>query len=236
MKIIRKVNINKDYYSGYSLSNFFAIKMLKNQITKDTLDVDLLNSAIFYCTNQERIRFNISACEFHPVLRDSSIIHSAQMKMHDFFNHENHFNPQYKTLRDRVNSIMTEKNSGFSCIGENISDYPILKTEGNKFVVKSLFNNQRYYSIDGLREIHPFTYEELAREVVNGWMNSQGHRQNILNPQFKFLGCGAVMYEKKNNSVSVSMIYFKITQNFGGNLMQGFRSKETDKKIRIIKK
>jgi uncharacterized protein YkwD len=235
MKIIRKVNINKDYYSNYSLNNFFAIKMLKNQITKATLDVDLLNAAIFYCTNQERLRFNISACEFHPVLRDSSIIHSAQMKMHDFFNHENHFNPQYKLLSDRVSSIKTE-NTDFSCIGENISDYPILKTEGNKFVVKSLLNNHRYYSIDGLKEIHSYTYEEFAREVVNGWMNSQGHRENILNPQFKFLGCSAIMYEKKNNSISVSLIHFKITQNFGGDIVQGFRLKNTDKKIKIIKK
>ena len=231
MKIVRKVNINQDYYSNYSCSKFFAIEALKTTIMKEGLNVDLLNAAIFHYTNFERNKFKIPICEFYPGLRDSSIIHSAQMKMHDFFNHENQFNPQYRLLSDRVNSINNE-NTGFSCIGENISDYPILKTDGNKFVVKGLLNTQRYYSIDGLKEIHPFTYGEFAREVVNGWVNSQGHRQNILNPQFKYLGCGAVMYEKKN-SISISMIHFKITQNFGGDLMHKYDKKD---KIRIIRK
>ncbi|MCF6332525.1 MAG: CAP domain-containing protein [Draconibacterium sp.] len=236
MKIVRKVNISQDYYSKDNFSKFFELKVLKTSISRESLNIDLLNAAIFHYTNIERNKFKIPICEFHPILRDTSIIHSAQMKMHDFFNHENPYNPTYRTLNDRVNSIKTEQNRGFSCIGENISDYPILKTDGNKFVVKSLLNNQRYYSIDGLKEIHPFTYDEFAREVVNGWMNSQGHRQNILNPQFKYLGCGAVMYEKKNNSISVPMLQFKITQNFGGDLLRGFRMKNTDKKIRIIKK
>lgn len=236
MKIIRKVNINKDYYSDYGLSNFYAIKNLKNKITKATLDIDLLNAAIFHYTNNERSKYGTPICEFHSILRDSSIIHSVQMKMHDFFNHENPYNPPYKTLSDRVNSIKSEQNIRFSCIGENISDYPILKTDGNKFVVKGLLNNQRYYSIDGLKEIHPFTYEEFAREIVNGWMNSQGHRQNILNPQFKYLGCGAVMYKKKDNNLLPSILQFKVTQNFGGELLNIQVEQTTKNKIRIVKK
>ena len=30
-----------------------------------------------------------------------------------------------------------------------------------------------------------------AQSVVNGWMNSSGHRANILNPSFKTIGVGA---------------------------------------------
>jgi len=29
-----------------------------------------------------------------------------------------------------------------------------------------------------------------ARSVVNAWMNSSGHRANILNPNYKFMGVG----------------------------------------------
>ena len=36
-----------------------------------------------------------------------------------------------------------------------------------------------------------------AEEAVNGWMNSEGHRANILNPDFKYIGVG---YAKNSNS------------------------------------
>jgi uncharacterized YkwD family protein len=34
--------------------------------------------------------------------------------------------------------------------------------------------------------------QHSAKEVVDGWMNSQGHRQNILNPSFTKIGVGHV--------------------------------------------
>ena len=236
MKIIRKINIKKDYYLNNSLSNFLATKSLKNKISNESLDIDLLNAAIFYYTNQERIRMNLPDCEYHTVLQDSSIIHSVQMKTHDFISHENLFNPKYRTLDDRINSNKTENNQVFSCIGENIADFPILKTNGNKFIVKSFLNTNRYFSIDGMKEIHPYSYEEFAIKVVNGWMNSHGHRENILNPQFKFLGCGAVLYEKKNNALSFPISHFKITQNFGGDIIKDRLILPEEKKIRVFKK
>jgi len=52
------------------------------------------------------------------------------------------------------------------------------------------------------------TYAESAKSVVDVWMNSPGHRANILNPDYTHLGCGAVFYEKDN------FIYYKATQNF----------------------
>lgn len=235
MKIVKKVILKQDYYK-YNLNNFFSIESLKSNIEKEDINIDLLNAAIFYYTNNERNKNKIPLCEFHPVLRDSSIIHSAQMKLHDFFSHENHYNPTYKTPLDRVNSIKTGKNLKFSSIAENISDSPILKTEGKKFIVKSILDTKRYYSIDGLKEIHPFTYKEFASEIVKGWMNSHGHRLNILNPQFKYLGCGAVMYEKKNNNLLPSILHFKVTQNFGGELLNTQAEQTTKNKIKIVKK
>lgn len=236
MKIIRKLNINQDYYSQENSGKFFSIKLLQNPIVKDSLNIDLLNAAIFHFTNNERNKFRIPICQFHSVLRDSSIIHSSQMKLLDFFSHDNPYNPNYRTLKDRVDSIKEENNQFFSSIGENISDYPILKSNESQFVVKSFLNTQRYYSIDGMKEIHPFTYEEFATEVVNGWMNSEGHKRNILNCQFKYLGCGAVLYEKRNNYLSPSIIHFKITQNFGGEFTQKKQSIISDKTIKIFKK
>ena len=38
-----------------------------------------------------------------------------------------------------------------------------------------------------------------AQSVVNGWMNSSGHRANILNPSFGTIGVGA--YKTSNNTI-----------------------------------
>jgi hypothetical protein len=51
----------------------------------------------------------------------------------------------------------------------------------------------------------------LAREVVQQWMASEGHRKNILNPVYRYLGCGAELYKDPS---FYGMARFKITQYF----------------------
>ena len=34
--------------------------------------------------------------------------------------------------------------------------------------------------------------QQTPQEVVNSWMNSQGHRENILNPNYNYIGVGYV--------------------------------------------
>jgi uncharacterized protein YkwD len=53
------------------------------------------------------------------------------------------------------------------------------------------------------------TYAETARALVDQWMHSQGHRENILNPDLEYLGCGAAFYYEHGNS-----LFVKATQNF----------------------
>lgn len=50
----------------------------------------------------------------------------------------------------------------------------------------------------------------MARKIVDGWMNSTGHRQNILNKDYTSLGVGCVETPDKNN---IPWIY--ATQVFG---------------------
>lgn len=34
--------------------------------------------------------------------------------------------------------------------------------------------------------------QQTPQEVINAWMNSEGHRQNILNPNYNYIGVGYV--------------------------------------------
>ena len=58
-----------------------------------------------------------------------------------------------------------------------------------------------------LLEEKPFLYssdEEIATKVVNGWLNSPGHRANLLDPEFKYTGVGVYI---TNGKVYVTAIY-----------------------------
>ena len=55
------------------------------------------------------------------------------------------------------------------------------------------------------------TYWTFALEIVDGWMNSAGHRENILNSNYNYLGCGVYYYKKTQG---LDGFYVKSTQNF----------------------
>ena len=55
------------------------------------------------------------------------------------------------------------------------------------------------------------TYWQFAVNVVEQWMNSPGHRKNILNAKYKFLGCGTYFLKEE---YSGTYLYFRSTQNF----------------------
>ena len=50
------------------------------------------------------------------------------------------------------------------------------------------------------------TSEEIAQRTVEGWLNSPGHRKNIMNPAFNFGGMG----------VTAVNDYLIFTHNFVG--------------------
>jgi len=53
------------------------------------------------------------------------------------------------------------------------------------------------------------SYLETAKALVLTWMDSPGHRSNILNESYKYLGCGAYIGKYKGWSEKI-----KATQNF----------------------
>ena len=202
---------SNNYYFDYKINTFLALSNLQHKISKALVDTDLLNAAVFWFTNVERRKYNLKQFQFHERLWQSATLHSEQMKGHDFFSHDNAFDARYRTLTDRIDSIKNNSGQDFICCGENIADYPIINAD-KRFRVENRDGESHYFSTFG-REMLPYSYYEYAKIVVEDWMNSPGHRKNILNPDYEYLGCGCAKYEKQG------MLYFKLTQNFGGTLV-----------------
>ena len=202
---------SKNYYSDYKINTFLDLAYVQQKISKTLTDVDLLDAAVFWFSNVERRRHSLKQFQFHDRLRKAAILHSEQMRRHNFFSHDNAFDARYRTLTDRVNSITDNSGQDFISCGENIADYPIINAN-ERFRVENRNGTPQYFTTFG-REIYPYSYHDYAKIVVEGWMNSPGHRKNILNPDYVYLGCGCKEYEKQG------MLYFKLTQNFGGTLV-----------------
>lgn len=201
-----------DYYNNYSVESFGHIKDMHLQIPKTNLNEELLNAAVFWHTNIERQRHGLKQLQYHPKLGQMATMHSYQMQKYSFFNHENNFEARYHTLTDRLESVKDDTFHGFHSCGENIAEYPTIPSDMS--ISFSTFKGvQHMYGPNG-KEIIPYSYYEMAQRVVDGWMHSPGHRKNILNPDFIFLGCGCAAFETNNNGLSVT--YIKLTQNFGG--------------------
>lgn len=208
-------NKYKDYYKGYDSNTFFAIDDLQKRIPKVLANIALLNAAIFWYTNLERLKHGLKPFLFHEKLMQMATLHSEQMRNHKFFDHENKFDVRFKTLRDRLEYVKDDGFSGFMCFAENIADCPVIKAN-ESFTYSIKDGVVHFYTMAG-KEFFPYTYSEMAKSVVDAWMNSPGHRANILNPDYMYLGCGCAPYEEKEDSYSVT--YFKLTQNFGGELV-----------------
>lgn len=71
---------------------------------------------------------------------------------------------------------------------ENPND-PAKHTPWQRMEAKGLKSGERAENI-AMRTVNGLTYMAFADEMVKMWMNSRGHRANILNPRLLFLGCG----------------------------------------------
>lgn len=208
-------NKHIDYYTEYNSNTFFAISELQRRVPKLFINIELLNAAIFWFTNLEREKNGLPQFKFLGKLMQMATLHSEQMRQHKFFDHENKYDSRFKTLSDRLEHVKDDSFQGFMSFAENIADCPVIKAN-ESFTYSIRDGVVHFYTMDG-KEFFPYTYSEMAQSVVDSWMNSPGHRANIMNPDYQYLGCGCAPYEDKQEDYSIT--YFKLTQNFGGELV-----------------
>ena len=223
-------NNNIAYYTAYNSDSFFAISELQKRIPKLSVNTGLLNAAVFWFTNLERRKHGLTQFQFHGKLMEMATLHSEQMRQHKFFDHVNSFDSRFKTLSDRLEYVKDDSFQGFMSCAENIADYPVMKAN-ESFTISFQNGIAHFYTEEG-KELFPFTYSEMAKSVVEAWMNSPGHRANILDSDHRFLGCGCAPYE--NEQAGFSTTYFKLTQNFGGELVALSISEIAKKTIRAV--
>ncbi len=193
-------------YDNYDSSSFAGLPEANERIDMDNIDYPLLHAAIFYASNLEREKHNLPVFLHSPALEKAAKGHSDDMAARGFFSHESPVSGK-ETMQKRL-SLAGIRNA---YMGENIAEtFGIEYEPGSPVYTPDVNGGYFSYSYKG-KPIENHTYLGFALAVVKQWMNSPGHRANILNPGYLYLGTGAAHYK---NTDFHGMDYFKCVQDF----------------------
>ncbi len=149
-------------------------------VTKPEISVLDLELEIHNIVNEKRIQNGLAPLQFDDALANIARKHSEDMAQNNFFSHVN-LKGQDPTARGEVVGYYCRKDFGSyyqEGIAENIH-------QDNLYTSVTYYNGVPFYDWN--------TQEEIAISTVEGWMNSQGHRQNILTATYNEEGIGVAI-------------------------------------------
>jgi uncharacterized protein YkwD len=186
----------ENYYS-YNLDNFRKAPVFNQLIDSKNPDVKIIDAAIFYVTNEVRKKHKLSFLEYHQLLEQAAILHSDNMVTQKFFDHINTKSKKYRTPEDRAHFVGIQN----PFLAENIIESFVLDYKSGKPVFTDGKGKFWYKKVEDPLIVH--TYLSLADRMVTDWMNSPGHKSNILSKKAFQLGCGTSFFENKNGMPSL---------------------------------
>jgi uncharacterized protein YkwD len=140
-----------------------------------------LEKKIHNMINRERQKKGLPALSWDDSLHRIARQYSQDMVQRNFFSHHD---PEGRTFCDRYKAAGFEckiKAGDTICLGaENIAQDNLISASSYK---------------DGTTFLSSNTEDKIAESVVKRWMNSKGHRGNILTPYFKRQGIGVALSE-----------------------------------------
>jgi uncharacterized protein YkwD len=195
----------EESYSTYTWETIGTFEPLNQIIDMDAIDYPLLHAAVFFETNRQRSLNGLGPLKWNMNLEIAAYHHSRIMLEKKFFSHTSR-------VRSRRDTSDRGKLAGITnpSIAENIATEFVLDYTPGK---PAYFHGKGVFSYDGNpdNKLINHTYASYAVELVDGWMNSPGHRRNILNTNALELGVGIVIHRDSSfNDIPKSYA----TQNF----------------------
>jgi uncharacterized protein YkwD len=144
-------------------------------IDVEHFEPDLLAREIFRETNEIRVRAGLPALKPEPKLATAAAAQAAMLALRV---HGGHDNPLAHQGDPSARAMQEGLPTGL--VGENAATLGARNRPAGR----------------------NYTYGEMATVLVQAWMDSAGHRANLLNPGFRYLGCGTrAAYLLRDNPV-----------------------------------
>jgi uncharacterized protein YkwD len=135
-------------------------------VALDHLDVALLGREIFRASNRVRREHHLPLFQAEKRATAAADDQAAMMALLLRCQHGNPLHGQENAL-ERV----TRQGLDAVLVLENVAMTPLRERQDNQWQER--------------------TYAQLAADIVQQWMESPGHRANLLNPNVTYLGCAA---------------------------------------------
>lgn len=163
---------------------FWQDPAVSERIDFKVLDYDLLAAAVFHETNRQRARHGLLALAYHQELREAARIQARGMQKEGQISHE-HPHEEKETLAERLEYVGL-KGRYYS---ENVAlVFGRQYESGKPFFSREEAGKQVVSETPGGPSIPPHTYQSFAKNLVGSWMDSPGHRKNILSAAPEMLG------------------------------------------------
>ncbi len=171
-------NNNYNNYGDSSNTNDNNDIVIPLPNSKPIINIAELESEIHLLINNERQKNGIPALQYDVALSDIARSHSRDMATRNYFSHDNPEGdgPTERAIKASYN-VHKELGGGWYSDG----------------IAENIFQNNLYDSVTYYNGIPVYDWNsqsEIAFATVNGWMNSPGHRQNILNSGYDKEGIG----------------------------------------------
>ena len=174
------------------------------QVIKSELNITKIETLIHQKVNQERKKLGLSSLTYDNQISNIARAHSQDMAKNNYFEHtslsgkepwDRGFAYGYNVcgtleaiaLQERYDKLPKTTSSEYA-YQQAMSIYRQLNTKIQNDELfgglgENIFQNWTYSSITYVNGIPIYdwnTEEEIAQQTVDGWMNSDGHRENIL--------------------------------------------------------
>lgn len=129
--------------------------------------------------NEKRKRHGLKTLVWNDALSRIATKHSRDMASRNYLSHDT---PEGKGFSYRY------QQGGYSC---EIRVGMVVYTGAENIALSHLYNSMK--TENGIAYYNWNSAQEIARRTVDGWMNSPGHRENILTPYWRQEGIGIVI-------------------------------------------
>ena len=186
---------------GYNLSKQLGKKTNNKKLPRNnyhkrpSLNIVQLEQKIHNLTNIERQKRNLSQLSYDTHIQDISRLHSEDMSVRNYFEHTN---PDGQEPFDRAasaNFYFEKQTSDPNFMRNRFGKLLSLKPYSSQYAYgENLYQTNLAKSIVTINNI-PTDYDwqnedQLAEQIVDGWMKSKDHYENIVKPEWQREGIG----------------------------------------------
>jgi uncharacterized protein YkwD len=193
-------SVQRDYNSKVKFSASILFSLLLAAVSlaavqksdQPQIRVPDLERRVHDLINTERGKKKANDLQFDRRLADIARAHSADMAKRKFFNHKNPDGKDATARGKAVGYTCRKVYSGYFTDGlaENIY-------QGSLYSRIRITGNQRSYDW--------YSLDEMAEEIVEGWMDSPGHRRNVLEKTYEKEGIGIAV--SSDHKVYVTQVF-----------------------------